>query len=334
MYIVQSDPTRRTAGQYARAAVQRLRMRTLVSLGALAVASALLGRTFGLHDPRFLGSEVALLTSMFVISRYVMPLVERGDRGAAGEEHVGGLLDELSDHGWRVIHDASLGRGNVDHILIGPAGVFTVETKSHQGPVRVGRVHGATLSQAQAQRKAIERVTGVAVEPMIVYSRAWVDRPMARRKGVRVVPARMLLGYLAKLPARLSEEQIEATRGLVAAALLEHSRREQSEREQGGRAVIWVSGMSLPPFSARPSSAEGERRRARLVVAIATVGIAATLLAYAISPGVRHAVGHAAHSVKHAVGHVFDHDHDHHAPARAKQHVRLVAPLQPSHRPE
>src|ERR1700683_3962983 len=133
MYTGQPDPTRRTAGQYARATVQRLRLRTLVTLGTLAVATALLGRTFGLHDPRFLGSEVALLASMFVVSRYVMPLVERRDRGAQGEEHVGALLDELSDHGWRVIHDASLGRGNVDHILVGPAGVFTVETKRHQG---------------------------------------------------------------------------------------------------------------------------------------------------------------------------------------------------------
>ncbi len=221
MYAAHSDPTGRTAGQYARATVQRLRMRTLVALGLLAVATALLGRAFGLHDIRFLGSEVALLVSMFVISRYVLPLVERRDRGAQGEEHVGGLLEDLADDGWMVIHDASFGRGNVDHILIGPAGVFTVETKSHPGPVRVGRVHGATLGQAQAQRRAIERVTGERVEPLIVYSRAWVDRPMARRKGVRIVPSRMLLGYLTKLSPRLSREQIERARELVAQALLE-----------------------------------------------------------------------------------------------------------------
>ena len=36
---------------------------------------------------------MALLASMFVISRYVLPLVERRDRGASAEEHVGGLLD-------------------------------------------------------------------------------------------------------------------------------------------------------------------------------------------------------------------------------------------------
>jgi hypothetical protein len=66
--------------------------------------------------------------------------------------------------------------------------------------------------------------------------------------------------------------------------------------------------MAISPFSARPASPEGDRRRARLALLIATLGIAATLLAYAISPGVRHAVGHAAHNVKHAVSHVLDND--------------------------
>ena len=232
MYVVDTDPTGRTAGQYARAAVERLRLRTLVTLGVLAVASAVLGRTLGLHSLLFLASEIALLVCMFVISRYVLPLVERRDRGATGEEQVGGILDQMADLGWSVIHDASLGRGNVDHILIGPPGIFTIETKSHPGPVRVARVHGETLRQAQAQRSAIERVTGLEVEPLVVFSRAWVDRPMARRKGVRVVPARMLLRYLGKLQAQLSQEQIECAQELVAQALLEHH---AHARESGAR---------------------------------------------------------------------------------------------------
>jgi hypothetical protein len=232
MHVVQSDPTRRTAGQYARATVQRLRMRTLVTLGALAVATAMLGRAFGLHDARFLASELALLISMFVISRHVLPLVERRDRGAQGEEHVGELLNALGDAGWRVIHDASLGRGNIDHILIGPAGVFTIETKSHPGPVRVGRVHGATLSQAQAQSRALERSTGLRAEPLLVYSRAWVDRPLARRKGVRILPARMLVGYLERRRRTLTRAEVEHARELVAAALLEHTPRARTVHER------------------------------------------------------------------------------------------------------
>jgi hypothetical protein len=127
------DPTGRMAGQHARAMVQRLRLRTLLTLGILAVATGALGRGFGLHDVRFIASELALLASMFCISRYVLPLVERRDRGASAEEHVGGLLEGLAGWEWRVIHDASFGRGNIDHILIGPPGAFTVETKSHPG---------------------------------------------------------------------------------------------------------------------------------------------------------------------------------------------------------
>jgi Nuclease-related domain len=223
MYIQVSfsgyDPTTRTAGQHARATVRRLRMRTLVTLGVLAVATTLLGRGFGLHSPIFLASEIGLLAAIFVVSRFVLPLVDRHDRGATGEEQVGSLLEELAGQGWLVIHDASFGHGNVDHILIGPAGVFTIETKSHPGPVKVQQVHGATISQAHSQQKAVERITGEQVEPLIVYSRAWVDRPLGRRKGVRIIPARMLLGYLARRRPVLTAEEIEKIYRRVAMAL-------------------------------------------------------------------------------------------------------------------
>jgi Nuclease-related domain len=234
VHAIAHDPTARAPGQHTRAIVRRLRLRTLVALGVLAVATALLGRTFGLRDVRFLGSEVGLLVAMFVVLRYVMPLVDRHDRGATGEEQVGSLLDGLEGRGWHAIHDASLGNGNVDHILIGPAGVFTVETKSHPGPVRVARIHGATIGQAQAQQRAIARVTGLEVEPLIVYSRAWIDRPLARRKGVRVLPARMLAGYLDRRPASLSPEQVRRAQGHVADALREHRRRGAHGRRTKG----------------------------------------------------------------------------------------------------
>lgn len=218
-YALVHDPLARAPGQHARTLVRRLRLRTLVALGVLAVATAMLGRTFGLRDLRFLGSEICLLAAIFVVLRYVLPLVDRHDRGATGEEQVGWLLDGLEGDGWHAIHDASFGHGNVDHILIGPAGVFTVETKSHPGPVRVAGVHGATLKQAHAQCRAVAHVTGLEVEPLLVYSRAWVDRPLARRRGVRVLPARMLPGYVSRREAKLSPEQVHHACVLLAAAL-------------------------------------------------------------------------------------------------------------------
>jgi len=60
---------------------------------------------------------------------------------------------------------------------------------------------------------------------------------------------------------------------------------------------------ALPPGGADAARAR-ERERARLIVIIAVLGIAAMLIAYAVAPGVRHAVGRAAHGVSS----VFDHD--------------------------
>jgi Nuclease-related domain len=217
--IASTRPAGSTAGRHARAVVRRLRLRTLLALGVLAIATALLGRAFGLHDPLFVASEIALLATMFAISRYVLPLVERHDRGATGEEEVGQLLDGLGGGPWRVIHDASVGRGNVDHIVIGPPGVFTIETKSHPGPVRVSRVHGTTLRQADAERRAVQALADVEVEALLVFSRAWVDRPLASRRGVRVVPARMLAGYLTRRAPSLSVEQIARAHDVLAARL-------------------------------------------------------------------------------------------------------------------
>jgi hypothetical protein len=193
-------PARRArgrAGAHARATVERLRLRTLVLLGGLAVGTAYIGRTFGLHDPIYLTSEITLLLAILIVTHSIIPLVERHERGATGEETVGALLDGLQGLGWRVLHDLSFGNGNVDHLLIGPGGVFTVETKSHPGPIAVRSIHGGTLEQARAEQRALERITGEEVEALLVYSRAWVDRPLARRRGVRVLPASMLLRYLA-----------------------------------------------------------------------------------------------------------------------------------------
>ncbi|HEY7892635.1 MAG TPA: nuclease-related domain-containing protein [Solirubrobacteraceae bacterium] len=224
------DPTVRPPGHHARSTVQRLRMRTLITLGVLAVATTLLGRAFGLHDVRFLVSEIALLATIFVVSRFVLPLVERHDRGATGEEHVGALLDRLGHEGWRVIHDVSFGHGNVDHIVIGPGGVFTVETKSHPGPVRARRIHGATIAQAHSQQRLIERITGEPVQSLLVFSRAWVDKPLARRRGVRVLPAGMLVGYLTRCEVKLDSERSEhcyrqVVQALEQQALTVHRRR-------------------------------------------------------------------------------------------------------------
>src|SRR5437870_2721655 len=46
--------------------------------------------------------------------------------GRDGERVVGQFLEELRERGCRVFHDVTSERGNLDHVVIGPRGVFTV----------------------------------------------------------------------------------------------------------------------------------------------------------------------------------------------------------------
>lgn len=55
--------------------------------------------------------------------------------GADGEEAIGTRLNKLRDRGWHVLHSIPVGdRGSdIDHVLIGPGGVFTINSKNHPG---------------------------------------------------------------------------------------------------------------------------------------------------------------------------------------------------------
>lgn len=56
-------------------------------------------------------------------------------KGAEGEEAIGDQLEKLTKHRWHVLHSIPVGtRGSdIDHVLIGPGGVFTLNTKNHPG---------------------------------------------------------------------------------------------------------------------------------------------------------------------------------------------------------
>jgi hypothetical protein len=57
-------------------------------------------------------------------------------KGARGERVSGWLLGRLPS-GWHVFHDIPVGQrgANIDHVVVGPAGVLTVNTKNLKGKV-------------------------------------------------------------------------------------------------------------------------------------------------------------------------------------------------------
>jgi Nuclease-related domain len=62
-------------------------------------------------------------------------------RGAAGERRTARLLGPLERHGWAVLHDLAVpgSRANIDHLVIGPGGVFVIDSKQYQGRLQLDR---------------------------------------------------------------------------------------------------------------------------------------------------------------------------------------------------
>ncbi|MEU8828130.1 nuclease-related domain-containing protein [Streptomyces sp. NPDC048636] len=116
-------------------------------------------------------------------------------KGLVGERRVGAELERLTSRGWRVLHSIPLARNvDIDHLLIGPGGVFCVNTKYHRGArVWVGddsvRIGGQSYpyvrkSRAEARRAstALSRACGFTVEVRPVLAFVDIDR-------VTVVPS-------------------------------------------------------------------------------------------------------------------------------------------------
>jgi len=140
--------------------------------------------------------------------QHAQEMADRAARGAEGERKVGAILEGLGAD-WHVLHGVWLGRGDIDHVLVGPGGTFTIETKSHPGRIPVERIDGRMLRQAYAESKILAKVSGLEVQPLLVFSDAYLDGSCpVRRIGVTVLPARMLAGYLQRRRPKLTVDEV------------------------------------------------------------------------------------------------------------------------------
>jgi hypothetical protein len=139
---------------------------------------------------------------------HAQEMADRALRGAEGERKVGAILEGLAPT-WHVLHGVWLGHGDIDHVLIGPGGVFTIETKSNRGHIPLDDIHERMLRQAYAESKILAKVSGLEVTPLLVFSEAFlVGNPPAHRHGVTVLPARMLAGFFERRKPKFTPAEV------------------------------------------------------------------------------------------------------------------------------
>ncbi|WP_051706199.1 nuclease-related domain-containing protein [Nocardioides aequoreus] len=146
--------------------------------------------------------------------------------GAKGEEKVGAQLTKLErrDPRWRSLHAIPIGtRGSdIDHLVIGPGGVFTVNAKHHPGKkiwvggstflvdgFRQPYVRNARFEAARAA-DLLSRACGlsVAVHGLVVPVNAAEVVVRSQPTDVDVVPRRQLAGWLRRLGPSLDDDQV------------------------------------------------------------------------------------------------------------------------------
>ncbi len=150
--------------------------------------------------------------------------------GRDGERAVGQYLDLFWERGYRVLHDVVGDNFNIDHVLVGPAGVFTVETKTRSKPtkgetiikyncneIQVGNDAPTEkpLIQSKAQaswlRELIEEGIGkrYEIQPVVVYPGWFIKRyPKNTQCEVLVINPKALPAILEKSQTKLSTEEV------------------------------------------------------------------------------------------------------------------------------
>lgn len=147
-------------------------------------------------------------------------------QGALGEIEVGELLRGLGPE-WFVRHSVPIGAGtkDVDHLIIGPGGVFAINTKHHAGAsvwvgdhvlrVNNGNTHHLTGARRDAldvgQRLSLKVGFPVPVTPVVAVlnARSIKDGRSVRDRSIAVQDARQLVTWLRARPAQLSQTKID-----------------------------------------------------------------------------------------------------------------------------
>jgi hypothetical protein len=182
-----------------------------------------LGRQLAPQWGLFLGTLAAVAASGGLRFR-LSPDAVAWRRGAAGERRTARLLAVLERHGWAVLHDLAIpgSRANIDHVVIGPGGVFVIDSKHYRGRLQLdgsGRLwHGRfplapTLRAVDFEADQAAQVLvdpDVVVVPMVAVHGAQVPWGKVVMNGVPVVQAGRLPSMLRQLPAVLGPERVAA----------------------------------------------------------------------------------------------------------------------------
>ncbi len=212
--------------------------RVAIAIGGLgAIWGVMVGSSFRVFTMSLWGRSllsVVFLLAMCLLAKWSFRRLDELDRerqnmqkGAEGEDKVGRILSELPGE-FRVINDLPTRRGNLDHVVIGPTGVYVIDTKSCRGvisadgkgelmlngkPSSAAHVNGlvARMMEVRERVQALAPNVDAYFRAVLVFTCAWVDADFGKTGKAHCVRDDQLKRYLedGKRGKSLSADQVE-----------------------------------------------------------------------------------------------------------------------------
>lgn len=154
------------------------------------------------------------------------PQLQRIRLGERGERRVGEILDRVRSKGFIVYHDLPGDGFNVDHVVVGPTGVYAIETKVRSGSGTIDYRNddelllGGRISDSPALRQARGSARAVHLElkehlrehywvkPLLVFLGDWRVRRAAGDFAVDVITEDQLENYFDWGQPELTSKEI------------------------------------------------------------------------------------------------------------------------------
>jgi hypothetical protein len=157
------------------------------------------------------------------------PKIHQLRQGRMGEQFIAQYLEEeLRPKGWQIVNDVPADGFNLDHVLIGPSGIFTIETKTISkhlkgSPKIVYDGQSLTINGHKPDRDPIQQALGQSrwltdlikqstgqqfkVKPVVLYPK-WFVQSLSRNPAVLVQNESYFVKYLSSQPITTSEADI------------------------------------------------------------------------------------------------------------------------------
>jgi hypothetical protein len=206
---------------------QRIRRQWPFGIGVTLVATLVVYLVVQSFAGAVWGAAVAAIIAFVLLGAFVnSDKVAAWREGAEGERKTARHLEGLGDAGFVVFHDRRVPGygGNLDHVAIGPTGVWAIETKSWTGKVEIDG--DALMVRGYRRDKAVDQVyreatavqialgeaasrLGITVTPVLCLHRARMPFFVKAAQGVRVASGKQLVKLLRSGENRLTAEQVQ-----------------------------------------------------------------------------------------------------------------------------